>query len=239
MIPVEICIDCSDLDAALASASAAHEGGASRIECCAAMHTGGLTPEVSTIEQISLAFESKIEILAMIRPKSGNFHYSPSEINQMLESISDMAEAGAHGVVFGVVLDGALDSHNLNKLVRRATENGLLTTFHRAYDALSKPQASIEALKAANINRVLTSGVSWGDTRSALHGIDGLNQTLTGAGNGFEVVVGGGISSENASSIQNRLSSYGSRSFHAYSSVLKDGLTDVSLVRDLVGSLTD
>jgi len=239
MIPVEICIDCSNLDAALASASAAKEGGASRIECCAHMESGGLTPEVEIVKQIVEAVGMEVEILVMIRPREGNFDYSPAEILQMLESISSMAAAGAHGVVLGAVRDGTVDGRNLETLTLRATDCNLSITFHRAYDALSDPAKAIEALKAMDIDRILTSGMTWGDASSALFGIRGLNQTLSKAGDAVEIVVGGGISAGNASAIQNQLIAEGKRSFHAFSSVLKDALTDTALVADLVRNLNE
>jgi len=61
----------------VASALAAQEGGANRIELCAALEVGGLTPSYA---QIALARERvRIPIYVLIRPRTGDLVYSDSE----------------------------------------------------------------------------------------------------------------------------------------------------------------
>jgi len=238
MIPVEVCIDCSDASAALASASAAQNGGASRIECCSAMDVGGLTPDAKVISSLSKSVGEELEILAMIRPRGGDFDYSEAEIAKMIESMSEMASSGAHGVVFGVEKEGELAQEALESLVQAAKMLSLSVTFHRAYDALTAPHQFLDSIIRSGCDRVLTAGVPWGDKRDAVSGVVGLNKTHFTALGRIEVVVGGGVTPSNAGSILSRISPPSALSFHAYSSVRTDGVTDEKKVRALVKSLS-
>ena len=44
-----------------------------------------------------------IKVMVMIRPRPGDFTYSPEEIRSMVMDIEAAASAGADGVVFGVL----------------------------------------------------------------------------------------------------------------------------------------
>ena len=44
-----------------------------------------------------------IPIMVMIRPRTGDFHYTLWEVDTMVEDIRTFKAAGAHGVVFGVL----------------------------------------------------------------------------------------------------------------------------------------
>ena len=237
MIPVEICIDCSEHDAALASASAAMSGGAHRIECCCDMHVGGLTPDATLIAKITNLVGNRMEVLVMIRPRDGDFDYSETEIEEMLDSISEMASSGAHGVVFGVERDGDVPLEVLRTLTERAKSLALSVSFHRAYDAITNPHRFIEQLIEIGCDRVLSAGVPWDSNEGAISGVVGLNKTIFAARGRIELVVGGGIAAANISTILSRLSSTTALSFHAYSSVRTDGETDESRIRSLVRRL--
>ncbi|NBW92873.1 MAG: hypothetical protein EBR20_00625, partial [Bacteroidetes bacterium] len=69
--PLEICIACDSQEEALLNARAAASGGADRLECCASMHVGGLTPDPRIIEEIREAVPTKVAVLAMVRPRGG------------------------------------------------------------------------------------------------------------------------------------------------------------------------
>jgi len=65
----------------LPAAQAAQRAGADRIELCADLSQGGLTPTADLMRQVRAALH--IPIFAMIRPRLGNFLYTDSEIATM------------------------------------------------------------------------------------------------------------------------------------------------------------
>ena len=69
----------------LQSAIAAQHGGADRIELCAQLDAGGITPSAATIK---LAVEQlNIPVFVLIRPRSGDFCYDDYDFELMKEDI--------------------------------------------------------------------------------------------------------------------------------------------------------
>ncbi|MGB0360326.1 MAG: copper homeostasis protein CutC [Endozoicomonas sp.] len=236
MIPVEVCIHSENESAVLESVSAAWCGGASCIELCSDMANDGLTPPVSHIEVAREAFYDQMGLLVMIRPEAGSFFYSDDTIQLMEYQISEAANAGADGVVFGV-LDtdtGQIDMESCRRLVGSAKDRGLKTTFHRAFDALSNWQRALDQLIDLEFDRVLTAGIAWGETGTAVDGLQHLELILGHAQESIEMVVGG-INLQNVCEVSMRLMRvYPQFSIHTYSAVLENGLTSqgkVSLLR--------
>ena len=146
---LEICIDEE------ASAAAAVAGGADRLEVCASLSVGGLTPTLELVARLRAQVE--IPLHAMVRPRAGGFVYDAKEREQMLGDIARLADAGCEGIVFGALTeDGAIDSEFVRELVSAA--GGLHCTFHRAVDCLEVPSAHIVELAELGIGRVLSSG---------------------------------------------------------------------------------
>lgn len=134
----------------------AEHGGAARVELCAGIPEGGTTPSYG---EIRTALEScSLRVHVIIRPRGGDFLYSPEEIRSMLYDIALVRQVGAHGVVFGCLTpQGDIDTELLRRLVDAAKPD-LSVTFHRAFDVCRNPQAALEQLIAAGCDRVLTSG---------------------------------------------------------------------------------
>ncbi|CBN77438.1 copper homeostasis protein [Ectocarpus siliculosus] len=85
------------------SASQARSGGAHRIELCANLAQGGVTPSAGDIEGALLAVRgSRTRVHVLIRPRPGDFVYSVLEKQVMEKDVSAAVKAGAHGVVIGV-----------------------------------------------------------------------------------------------------------------------------------------
>ena len=75
----------------------------------------------------------------------------------MLADIDAYKAAGAHGVVFGVLLpDGRVDEARTAQLIERARP--MAVTFHRAFDVTLDPREALDALIRLGVDRVLTSG---------------------------------------------------------------------------------
>lgn len=241
MIPVEICIDASDAAAVERSVSAAYDGGAATIELCADMHLDGLTPSVDCLVAARRAFRQRPGLMAMIRPRAGDFCYSPAELALMLDQIDAAAAAGADGVVFGALqtLDNRIDLAASQRLVASARRHALKTTMHRAFDATPDPNATLDTLLDLGVDRVLTSGVPWGQRGSALDGVERLARTIQRAQGCIEVVLGGGVNPANVGPLLARLPLDAGRvSVHAYSGAQVNGQTTVETVRSLVEAAT-
>ena len=129
--------------------------GVDRVELCASPAEGGVTPSMATIERVA-AIEG-IDVSVMIRPRGGDFLYSDDEFETMLRDIAYAREAGATGVVFGILTaDGRVDVERTRQLVEAS--EGMETTFHRAVDMTEDYEAAVEAVIASGCNRILTDG---------------------------------------------------------------------------------
>ena len=185
---VEACVD------SVTGALAAVEGGARRLELCAGLLEGGLTPSAGLLETVRLHVAETIYVL--IRPRGGDFLYDTEEMNVMLRDIRDAKRRGAHGVVLGVLsADGRVDSNRTRMLMDAARP--LDVTFHRAFDLTRDPAEALDALIALGVDRVLTSG----QAATAEAGIPELARMVKQAAGRIAVLAGGGINEQNAARI--------------------------------------
>ena len=138
-----------------ASCVAAEQGGAVRVELCAGIPEGGTTPSYG--EMVTSRRAIGIQLNVIIRPRGGDFLYTPAEVQTMLLDIEAAKAAGADGVVFGCLgADGTVDVETNARLKQAA--GGLSTTFHRAFDVCRDPFEALEEIIALGFDRILTSG---------------------------------------------------------------------------------
>ena len=192
-ITLEVCVDnVHGLAAALA-------GGAGRIELCSALDIGGLTPTQGLLRAAS---SSPVPVVAMIRPRGGDFCFDEAETRLMLDEIDAVAAAGLEGVVLGASMpDGRLDQATLEQLVRRARDRGLCCVLHRAFDLCPDlAQATRQAIDLG-FERILSSG----GARSAPEGLDGLRRCFEAADGRIAIMPGAGISADNVQLLRDRL----------------------------------
>lgn len=146
---IEVCTN------SVASCVEAQKGGAMRVELCAGIPEGGTTPSQGTIAITRELIEIPIHVI--IRPRAGDFLYSPEEIRVMERDIAVAKDCGANGVVIGCLTPkGEIDCKLTERLVKCA--NGLSVTFHRAFDMCVDPMKALEELINLGCNRILTSG---------------------------------------------------------------------------------
>lgn len=182
-ILLEVCVD----DAA--GIRAAAEGGADRIELCAALALGGLTPSAGLME---IAAESGVPAMAMIRPRAGDFVWSPVEVRAMQAEIAAVRSFGLAGVVIGASLpDGRLDGDVLARLV--AAASGMDITLHRAIDLTPDPAEAMRLCAGLGIRRVLSSG----GAATVADGVERL-AAMAAAAPGISVMPGGGVGPDSA-----------------------------------------
>ncbi len=198
---LEICVD------SLASARAAIAGGADRLELCSALLAGGLTPYAQLLRQIKA--ESDIPVRCLMRPRAGDFLYTPEERDLMLMQIRKLKETGADGFAIGcLTAEGDLDVTAMKPLVEACGDKGI--TLHRCIDVSRDVEKTYLDAKELGIDTVLTSGAA----ASCVAGqacIEKLLQ-LRDQVNGPEILVGAGV---NAVVIrQFRAAFSGIRAFH-------------------------
>ena len=145
---LEICVDNYE------SLITAANHGADRIELCASLLEGGLTPPQSFIEA---ALKIDIPVFVMIRPRGCDFLYTSAEIEMMHRDISVAKELGVPGVVFGVLSsEGDIDVTAMRSLVKEAS--GMEVTCHRAVDQVNDVYDAIDSLAELGVKRILTTG---------------------------------------------------------------------------------
>ena len=165
--------------------------GVNRVELCASPAEGGVTPSMATIERVAKI--EGIDISVMIRPRGGDFLYSDDEFETMLRDIAYAREAGATGVVFGILTpDGNVDLERTRQLVEAS--KGMETTFHRAVDMTEDYEAAVETIIAAGCDRILTSG----GYDKAIDGIANIGRAVEIAKGRIEIMAGSGVVAANA-----------------------------------------
>jgi copper homeostasis protein len=175
------------------SVVAAHRGGADRIELCSALSLGGLTPSPGMLESI---LEISITKFVMIRPREGDFNYSIEEFNCMLSDIEYFKNAGADGIVSGILRNGRhIDIERMKELI--AASHPLPFTFHRAFDLTTDPYRALEELIELKADRILTSG----QKSNAYEGRELISKLIQRAGDRIVIMPGAGINPDNALSI--------------------------------------
>ena len=173
----------------LIDAIEAEKRGADRIELCDNLSQGGTTPSYGTIK---LALSTlKIPVFPIIRPRGGDFYYTPDEIEVIKEDIKVCKSLGAKGVVLGLLTkDKKIDFEVLSQLVELAKP--MEVTFHKAIDELEDPTLVIDELINIGVKRILSSGTK----PTALEGKDMLNKMIEKAGDRLTIVVAGKVTKE-------------------------------------------
>ncbi|WP_337842435.1 copper homeostasis protein CutC [Rheinheimera sp.] len=236
MITVEACINADNLQALPGDLQAAISAGARRVELCGAMHQDGLTPSPAAVATARQALADVPGLLVMIRPRDGDFCYSSAELLQMQHSIEMAAQAGADGVVLGLLTAGGqLDVSRLKPLLAQSQAAGLQVTFHRAFDALPDPLVALEQLADLGVQRILTAGTAWGSGLGILDGLPLVQQLLQQAAGRLELVLGGGVNAQNLPQLLPALQRWRQGfSIHSYSALLSQGRVDPDKVSQLV-----
>ena len=128
----------------LASALAAQEGGADRVELCGSLAEGGITPSYGTLALVR--DRVRIPVYVLIRPRGGDFLYSDAEFEIMRRDVETCERVGCDGVVIGALdADGSIDPR-CRQLVKKPAE---APAFFRAWDLLPSPSRTGVSWQAA------------------------------------------------------------------------------------------
>ena len=195
---LEICVESLD------RAMAAERGGADRIELCADLSSGGVTPDPALMRDVRRNLHIPIHVL--IRPRAENYFCPDSDFEAMRRDICRAKELGSDGVVLGILQPGlTVDRERTAALVELA--HPLPVTFHRAFDLCADLMSALEAVIETGAQRILTSG---GKARAS-DGLTALSALVTRAGDRIVIMPGGGV---RASNVRQVLRQSGAREVH-------------------------
>lgn len=166
------------------------KGGASRLEICEKLMEDGLTPSLGFLREVLETTSLSVHVL--IRPRAGNFVYTPEEIQTITLQIEQVKSMGVKGIVVGALnRDQSLPLGVLKKWVQIA--HPLDLTFHRAFDKVEKPIESLKKIMDLGFNRILSSG----QESSAKKGLPLLKEMQMLAKEQMIIMPGGGINNHN------------------------------------------
>lgn len=240
------------------SVDAAVLGGARRIELCADLEADGITPPVSWILDTKARYPS-LTVHVLIRPRAGDFVYSPEEADRMAQQVEEALEAGAAGIVLGALtperdvdlplterLVSLVESFNLADELLRSDRchaandshffpeaaRRVSITFHRAFDCCRRPFEALEQIIGLGCDRILTSG----QAETAEAGAEVLRELRRRARGRIGILPGGGVTPGNAARI---LARTGCTEIHASASVSIDGkkVTDAGRVAGILQAI--
>ena len=180
---VEVCAN------SLQSALNAQEAGADRLEVCMELGVGGITPTYGLLKELKKVINIPMHVL--IRPRSGDFTYKASEFEVMLSDIAICRDLGYEGIVSGILnLDHTLDIDRTEQLYRAS--DAMQFTFHRAFDWVKDPLATLRIIEELGLDNILTSG----QAGSAVEGLS-LLQTLLEKAERVNIIPAAGIRPDN------------------------------------------
>jgi len=180
----------------ITSAEIALNSIADRIEFCADINSGGITPDLEELRYLKDKYSKPIHV--MIRPVGGGFLYTDSEFRQMQKSIIEFSKANADGFVFGILdEDQEIDIEKNKILIDLA--NGKPCVFHRAIDRTKNIFESTEMLIKLGFKEILTSG----GENSAMEGKENLKKLVEDYSDDIKILIGGGVRSNNISELKN------------------------------------
>jgi len=176
----------------------AEKRGADRIEYCANLLEGGITPSIGEVKVALQKIE--IPIAVMIRPRGGDFCYTPSEMEVMLADIEAFKSIGIEHFVFGALTKlGDIHIRNTKRLVEACKDS--MVTFHRAFDQVNDQYIALETLIQIGCDKVLTSG----GKENAILGKERIKKLLIQAGERISVMPGAGLNTGNIDAFLNEI----------------------------------
>lgn len=191
MTILEICVE------GFSGAQAAAEGGADRVELCDRLDLGGTTPDLADLRK-TLQLGLPEGVAVMIRPRGGDFVYSPAEVEEMCRQahrVADLVEESRMNpalvqLVTGALLpSGELDEDTLHRVQQAG--RGLAMVCHRAFDETPDLVSSLNKLEELGYARVLTAGGPGAQAQT------GVQKNLMEQAVGVRILVCGGVRPHN------------------------------------------
>jgi copper homeostasis protein len=207
------------------------KAGANRIELCADLKNGGITPKYSDIEKLRKL--TNINLHVLILPIANKFICSKEDLKKIIKDIEFCKSIGIDGVVIGAINeDRSIDITKTKKMVDVARP--MKVTFHRAFDSCLDLQNNLEDIIKTGCDYLLTSG-QYSDVNE---GLENIAQLIKISKNRITILAGGGVNHKNI----HELYSAGVRQFHLSGSKTdKFGKseTNFNLIKQAVNSFNE
>lgn len=182
------------------------ERGAGRIELCDNLSAGGTTPSPGVVE-LACKLAGDVAIMAMLRPRGGDFCYNDLEKDAMLSDLAWLVETDVKGIVFGALTSDSkeLDKVFLEELIKICHEKDKEVTFHMAFDELDEVYQveAIAWLSYKGVKRILTHGGS--QDKSIEETLPRLKELVAYADGEIIILPGGGVNSSNYEKVASEL----------------------------------
>ncbi|WP_179394330.1 copper homeostasis protein CutC [Lacticaseibacillus absianus] len=201
----EVCVEnFTNVPAAIAA-------GAHRIELNDNLAVGGTTVSRGVLaETTQYAHEHDASVVAMIRPRGGDFVYTDTELKIMEADLFEAQALGVDAVTFGALTPaGWLDEEAMENLI--AAAGGMTVVMHMAFDAIPAAQqaAAIDWLADHGVARILTHG---GPLTAPIDAtVPHLQTLIQQAAGKLAILPGGGITAANVEALATQL---GVQEFH-------------------------
>ncbi|MDA9227598.1 copper homeostasis protein CutC [Flavobacteriales bacterium] len=179
------------------------KAGANRIELCADLKNGGITPKYSDIEKLRNL--TNINLHVLILPIANKFIYSKEDLKKIIKDIEFCKKIGVEGVVIGAINeDRSIDITKTKKMVDVARP--MKVTFHRAFDTCLDLENNLEDIIKTGCDYLLTSG-QYSDVNK---GLKNIAQLIKISKKRITILAGGGVNHKNI----HELYEAGVRQFH-------------------------
>lgn len=231
----------------------AYKGGAKRIELNSALHLGGLTPTIGSL--VLTKKNTDLKVICMDRPRSAGFHYDETDFETMKADAHVLMQNGAAGIAFGCLdEDGNIDVEQTRQMIEIIRAYHGEVVFHRAFDCVKDPYASMETLIELGVDRILTSGLK----AKAMQGKELIKDLQAKYGDRIQLLAGSGMNASNAKEMMddtgisqvhssckswlNDPTTTGKEVSYSFASSPHENdydVVDEALVRQLVASITD
>lgn len=167
----------------------AQEGGAHRLELVRDLASEGLTPLLSTVEDVLAAVS--IPVRVMLR-ETHSFHAgTDSDAMKLRDTARVFSGLPIDGLVLGFLKDELIDLCTMQHLLAETGEKRV--TFHRAIESVNDTHQAVQRLKSfPQVDRILLNGGegSWNARRRYLEELQEI------AAPEIALVVGGGLNEE-------------------------------------------
>lgn len=190
---IEACVE--NLEEALI----AEQGGANQIELCARLDLDGTTPDSALVK--ACLQQLSIPVKVMIRPRGGDFVYSPAEIQEMHNSIQAYQSLRARHFVIGMATeDNHLHISQVQEICAAFPKASF--TLHKVIDQVADPLSAVSALnQIPNLQSILTSG----GAATAMEGADQIMAMRAALAPQKEIIAAGKITANNLHTVQQHI----------------------------------